>query len=37
MMAEDSVDVKQEGGLFLVDPNPAGRGVVPTEDMLILL
>ena len=34
-MAEDSVDVKQEGGLFLVDPNPAGRGVVPTEDMFI--
>ena len=28
--------VKQENaGMFLVDPNPPGRGVLPTEDMFI--
>ena len=37
-MPEKSNDVKVEtkgAGLFLVDPNPSGRNVVPVEDMFI--
>ena len=37
-MPENSNNVKVEtkgGGLFLVDPNPSGRNVVPAEDMFI--
>jgi len=34
-MAKNDPKVEQKAGLFLVDPNPPGRGVVPTEDMFI--
>lgn len=37
MAPEDNLDPKaeQKAGIFLVDPNPPGRGIVPTEDMFI--
>ena len=28
-------DVKQQGSLFIVDPNPPGRDMIPPEDMFI--
>jgi len=28
-------DVKQQGSLFIVDPNPPGRAMIPPEDMFI--
>ena len=38
MAPEDNLDPKVESpsaGLYLVDPNPPGRGIIPTEDMFI--
>ena len=34
-MANNDPKAEQKAGIFLVDPNPPGRGVVPTEDMFI--
>ena len=33
-MDDGTEDVKQNGSLFIVDPNPPGRDMIPPEDML---
>jgi len=34
-MPKEDPKVEEKGGLFLVDPNPPGRGSLPAEDMFI--
>ena len=34
-MDDGTEDVKQNGSLFIVDPNPPGRDMIPPEDMFI--
>ena len=35
MTDDGTKDVKQQGSLFIVDPNPPGRDMIPPEDMFI--